>query len=258
MFEKKGSEKMKKITSLILAITFFISGNIAVYGVETNQSTDRSGFVDQYLNKMQTIVELRVETETARNENNTLVKEIKESNNNASRTSIEQKVTQIKQINQTNKDLLAQAKTYGVQRTDLRKQWQNAIKERDTDKSATVKNQITELTGKIEEIRTTIKANRELIVPLTSEVKAYRDGNKALIEQVKPLLTQTKTIQTKIANEIIAKDKLWENFSTYVKEKNYDQAAIIMDSIISAKQTILVDIKSKNTNLNEILTLQKK
>lgn len=248
---------MKRITSLILAIIFLVSSNAAIYGVETDQSADRSGFIDQYISKMQTIEELRTQTEAARDENNTIVKEIKLLTNDLNRTSIEGKIDQIKVIHQTNKDLLAQAKTYGSQRTVLREQWQNAIKNRNTEETTATKNKITEYTKKVEDIRTEIKKNQETISPVIVEVKAYRDANKAQIEQLKPLFVQTSTIQKKISNEIIAKDKLWQDFSTYVKEKNYDQALIIMDSIISAKQAILADIQAKNLILNEILTLQK-
>ena len=248
---------MKKTILLIVAIVFLISSNTAIYGVGTDQSTDRSGFLDQYTIKMQTIQELRTQIETARNENNTIVKQIKELTNDANRTVILNKVEQIKQMHQTNKDLLEQAKTIATQRTSLREQWQNAIKDRDTTKTATTKDQINGLTKKIEDLRTQITANKELISPLIDEIKAYRDANKTIIEQVKTLFVQTASVQKKIANEIIAKDKLWKDFSAYVKEKNYDQALVIMDSIISAKQTILTDIQSKNLILNQILTIKK-
>jgi len=248
---------MKKITSLLVVIAFLISGNSAVYGVETNQSADRSAFVTEYLNKMQTIVELRVQTETARNENNAIVTEIKALMNSNDRASIQGKVDQIKQMHETNKNSLAKAKTFATQRVDLRKQWQNAIKDKDTTKSATVKDQITDLTKKVEDIRSEIKTNITTVSPLLAEVKAYRDANKLQIEQIKPLFVQTTAIQKKISNEIIAKDELWKDFSVYVKEKNYDQALIIINSIITAKQDILANIQSKNLILNQILTIQK-
>ena len=217
-----------------MAITFLISSSTSVYGVETDQSADRSGFLNEYTNKMQIIQELRTQTETARNENNTIVKQIKELTNDANRTIIESKVEQIKQIHITNKDLLEQAKTIATQRTGLREQWQNAIKDRDTTKTAATKDQITGLTTKIEDVRKQITTNKELISPLIDEIKTYRDANKVKMEQVKTLFVQTITAQKKIANEIIAKNKLWQDFSTYVKEKNYDQALVILDSIISA------------------------
>ena len=248
---------MKKITSLIVAIIFLISSNVVIYGVETDQSADRSGFINEYSKKMQMIQELRTQTETARNENNTIVKQIKELTNDSNRVSIESKVDQIKQIHNTNKGLLEQAKTIATQRVSLREQWQNAIKNRNTTKTTTTKDQITGLTTKIEDIRSQITTNKELINPLMEEVKTYRDANKAKIEQVKTLLVQTTVTQKKIANEIVAKDKLWQDFSNYVKEKNYDQALVIMDSIMSAKQTILADIQLKNLVLNQILTIQK-
>lgn len=248
---------MKKIISLVLAIILLFSGNIIVYGQEINQSTERSKFVNSYIDKMQTIVDLRMQTQAAISSNNEIVKQIRALIKDSNRVSVENKVDQIKVIHQTSKDLLNQAKIYATQRTDLRNQWQDALRDRDTAKATANKNQINELTKKIEDIRIKIKENNALIKPLIEEVKAYREANKAKIEQIKALISKTATIQDKIASEKLSKDKLWQDFSTYVKEKNYAQAIIVIDSIISEKQSILADIQSKNAILNDILNTQK-
>lgn len=248
---------MKKIIFILLAVIFLTSSNIVVYGQETTQLIERSDFLNEYLVKMQTIVDLRVKTEAARKQNNEIVKQIKNLINDSNRISVENKVGQIKAIHQESKDLLDQAKTYATQRTDIRKQWQNALKERDTEKATTNKDQITEITKKIEDIRIKIKSNNELIKPLINEVKIYRDANKEKIEQAKVLISKVTTMQNKIASERIVKNTLWQDFSNEVKGKKYAQALTVMDSIISEKQVILADIEEKNLTLNEILAMQK-
>lgn len=253
---------MKKLIYLVLVVTVLVFSSTAIYGADittTSTSTiSRNDFVTSYLEKMGKIVDLRTKTETARVENNTLTGQIRDTrNSNTTKTEAKNKVTQVKQIQQTNKSLLEQAKTYAAQRVEVRKQWSTVVRSKDTQAMANLKAEIDKLTSQIEDIRSQIKANIDKVAPLMSDLKTYKDNVKSNEDQAKKLLDQIKTIQEKITSEIIAKDKLWTDFGSQVRAKNYDQALITMDNIITAKQQVLDDINSKNTLLNELAALQK-
>ncbi len=248
---------MKKVFGIIIALILFTicSGNFIF--AQDNSTMDRKSFIEEYLNKMDVILDLVKQTETARDKNNDLSKQIKNNFNNEERTTVKSKVDEIRNVQQTNRDLVDQAKTYINNRNDARNNWQNAVKNRDTELANTYRNQIDDLTSKIKDVRSEIKTNKDKIDPLINDVRNYRNNNKTKIDNAAPLFEKITATQLQITNKINEKDRLWITFSDNIRAKSYDSALSVMDQIITLKKEILDDINSKNSVLNEILELQR-
>jgi chromosome segregation ATPase len=252
---------MKKVLSLVLTFSLLLSVNAVAFAEGTTstltdaQKTARAAFTTTYMDKMNQIVELRVQTKTAQDANNALSAQIKDKLKNVTKADIQEKVSKIKAADKQVKDLATQAKTLNVQRETLKKQYREAVQKRDLVAMKSLETQINGLTGQIEAIRTQVKSIRDSIKPIIDEVKVARDANKAKNENIKALSQQAKAIHQKIVSEEQAKNKLWESYKANIGAHDYAAATATLDNIIAAKKQILADIQAKTAILNQIITL---
>lgn len=218
------------------------------------QKAARQKFISVYMDKMNQIVDLRVQTKAAQDKNNELSTQIKDKLKNQSSSVAKDKVEKLKKLHEENKQLETQARDLNKQRNELQKQYKEAVKKRDKAAMEKLQAQINDITSKIEALRQQIKANIELNKSIAQELKTYKEGRKDLNSKLKPLLDQAKELHKKIASEEQAKNKLWETYKANIKAKDYEAAANTLDQIIAAKKQILSDIQARTTILTNILS----
>lgn len=256
---------MKRIISTILMVIMLLGTSTVAFAEGTTTSPQpnltseqqqaRDQFLSVYLDKMTKLADLRAQTKAAEDANNTIASQIKvkEKASTASQQN-QDAIDKIKTVAQQNKDLVTQAKTLNTQRVTLRKQFDEAVKNRDTNTAASLKDQILSITNQIEGLRAQAKANMDSVQALKDQVKAYRDTVKAKQDKIKPLFQQAKDIHQKIVNEEKAKNALWGTYKQNIQAKDYTAAGNTLQSILDAKTQIIADIKARGDILNQILS----
>jgi len=255
-------KKIKKFITVLLSAVLVLSTSNAVFAEDNTtsnlteaQKIARQKFTSIYMDKMNQIVDLRIQTKEAVEKNNALTAQIKEKLKNQASMTAKDKIEKLKQLRDQSKELQTQARDLNKQRGELKKQYNDSVKKRDKAAMEKLQAQINDLTSKIEQLRQQIKTNNDLIKPIAQELKTYQTGRKDLKSKVKPLLDQAKELHKKIASEEQAKNKLWETYKTNIQAKDYDAAIATLDQIIAAKKQILSDIQGRTTIINNILSI---
>jgi len=217
----------------------------------TTPSTKEQFYSTVYMEKMTTIVDLRVQTQSALDANKAIVDQIKAALKTLN--TVGDLEGQVKAAREKVKNDVAQARTLVQQRKELRKQFQAAIKSKDTATMKSIQAQIQALDSQINTLKQQSEADKAAAQPLVDQLKAARDAKKQKLQQLQPLMQQDKDLHQKIVQEEAAKNQLWKSYGEQVKAGDFTSAGNTLQSIIDAKTQIIKDIKAKGDVLNQLL-----
>ena len=217
-----------------------------------NKTAKEQFYATVYMQKMTTIVDLRVQTKTALDANKAISDQIK--NGLKTVNNIGDLEGQVKAGREKVKNNVAQSKTLVQQRNGLRKQVQAAIKSKDTATMKSLQDQIQALDTQIDTMKQQSQTDKAAVQPLLDQLKADRDAKKQKLQQFQPLTQQEKDLQQKIVKEEASKNQLWKSYAEQVKAGDFTSAGTTLQSIIDAKKQIIMDIKSKGDALNQLLS----
>jgi hypothetical protein len=238
----------------------------------TDTTISRQQFYDYYMDEMMKIVDLRTKTAQQEAANHKLEQQIKEQLKALDQTNNAAIIAQIQKLRDTNKDLNVQLKNsqqstkdLNTQLRNLRKQFQDAIKLKDTSQMANIESQIktieaeinsssTSQSGQAGTIKQQISDNKAQIQTLSAQLKAAKQTQQENMSTVKPLEDQLKTLNQQIISDTKAKDQVWITYAQDVKAKNYASAENDLQTIATDKTNILGELGQKNTLLNQIVT----
>lgn len=217
-----------------------------------NQSAKEQFYSTVYMEKMTTIVDLRVQTQSALDANKAISDQIKAALKTLN--TVGDLEGQVKAAREKVKNDVAQARTLVQQRKELRKQFQAAVKSKDTATMKSLQTQVQALDSQINTLKQQSQTDKAAAQPLVDQLKAARDAKKQKLQQLQPLMQQDKDLHQKIAQEEAAKNQLWKSYGEQVKAGDFTSAGNTLQSIIDAKTQIIKDIKAKGDILNQLLT----
>lgn len=217
----------------------------------SNQSAKEQFYSTVYMNKMATIVDLRVQTQSALDANKAISNQIKSALKTLNTAGDLE--GQVKAAREKVKNDVTQARTLVQQRNGLRKQFQATIKSKDTATMKNIQAQVQALDSQINTLKQQSETDKAAAQPLVDQLKAARDAKKQKLQQLQPLMQQDKDLHQKIVKEEAAKNQLWTSYANQVKVGDFTSAGNTLQSIIDAKTQIIKDIKAKGDVLNQLL-----
>lgn len=148
------------------------------------------------------------------------------------------------------KDVKSQVSSLLEQRKTLNTELAEAVKNKDKEKAAGLRNEIKAVNEQLDEKKTEAKG-------IHAQIKALRDSQKNTIDKIKAAGEQIKALHAKMKEDSDAikalrdqKQKEWDGLHEAVKARNFQDANTHMDNILSLKKQIM-------DKLNDVLSLKK-